>query len=70
MAVITSAGVVYLRFWRGWRFSDMMYVTRSSLTKSISQVLPLSCCQSCVYVALGKVVLQQSPFKSNLDAWS
>ncbi|KAK9803061.1 hypothetical protein WJX73_004801 [Symbiochloris irregularis] len=38
VAVITSAGVVYLRFWRGWRFSDMMYVTRSSLTKSISQV--------------------------------
>lgn len=37
-AVVAGVGVVYLRLFRGWRFTDLMYVTRSSLTKSLSQV--------------------------------
>ena len=37
-AVVAGVGVVYLRVFRGWRLTDMMYVTRSSLTKSLSSV--------------------------------
>lgn len=33
-----GAGYVYLRIFRGWRLSDLMYVTRSSLVKSMSSV--------------------------------
>lgn len=33
-----GAGYVYLRMFRGWRLSDLMYVTRSSLVKSMSSV--------------------------------
>ncbi|EIE21290.1 hypothetical protein COCSUDRAFT_57193 [Coccomyxa subellipsoidea C-169] len=33
-----GAGYVYLRIFKGWRLSDLMYVTRSSLTKSMSSV--------------------------------
>ncbi|KAK9804219.1 hypothetical protein WJX72_001836 [[Myrmecia] bisecta] len=31
-------GALYLRFVRGWRFSDLMYVTRASLKNSMAQV--------------------------------
>ncbi|BDA51119.1 hypothetical protein COCOBI_17-3390 [Coccomyxa sp. Obi] len=33
-----GAGYVYLRVFKGWRLSDLMYVTRSSLTKSMNTV--------------------------------
>lgn len=36
--VVAGAGVLYLRFWRGWKFTDMMYVTRSSLNASLQTV--------------------------------
>lgn len=36
--VVAGAGVLYLRFWRGWKFTDMMYVTRSSLNASLQSV--------------------------------
>eukprot|EP00884_Botryococcus_braunii_P017000 jgi/Botrbrau1/3984/Bobra.0365s0056.1 len=35
---VAGAGVLYLRIWRGWKFTDMMYVTRSSLNSSLGRV--------------------------------
>ena len=35
---VGGAAYVYLRLFRGWRLSDLMYVTRSSLTRSMSSV--------------------------------
>ena len=36
--VAAGAGYIYLRIFRGWRLTDLMYVTRSSLSKSLSSV--------------------------------
>ena len=33
-----GAGYVYLRLFKGWRLGDLMYVTRSSLSKSMNSV--------------------------------
>lgn len=38
VAVAATGGVVYLRYFRGWRFADMMYVTRGSLKASIGHL--------------------------------
>lgn len=35
---VGGAAYVYLRLFKGWRLSDLMYVTRSSLTRSMSSV--------------------------------
>ena len=35
---VGGAAYVYMRVFRGWRLSDLMYVTRSSLTRSLSSV--------------------------------
>ena len=35
---VGGAAYVYMRLFRGWRLSDLMYVTRSSLTRSMSSV--------------------------------
>lgn len=36
--VAAGAGYIYLRVFRGWRLTDLMYVTRSSLSRSLSSV--------------------------------
>jgi hypothetical protein len=36
--VAAGGAYVYLRVFKGWRLSDLMYVTRSSLSKSLSSV--------------------------------
>jgi hypothetical protein len=38
VAVVVAGSVVYLRFVRGWRLGDLMYVTRASLNRSLTQV--------------------------------
>lgn len=38
VAVAATGGMVYLRYFRGWRFADMMYVTRGSLKASIGHL--------------------------------
>lgn len=35
---VGGAAYVYMRVFKGWRLSDLMYVTRSSLTRSLSSV--------------------------------
>ena len=38
VVAVTGGVVVYMRLVRGWSLGDMLYVTRSGLKKSISQV--------------------------------
>ena len=35
---VGGVAYVYLRIFKGWRLSDLMYVTRSSLSRSMSSV--------------------------------
>lgn len=38
ISAATGGVYVYLRYVKGWKLADMLYVTRSSLKKSISSV--------------------------------
>ncbi len=38
IAVAVTGGVVYLRLVKGWKLTDMLYVTRAGLKKSLAQV--------------------------------
>lgn len=38
VVAVAAGGAIYLRVFRGWKLVDMMYVTRSSLKKSVGQL--------------------------------
>ena len=49
VAVGAAGGAAYLYLFRGWRLSDLMYVTRASLTKSVAHLTSgKQECGSCV----------------------
>lgn len=59
-----GAGYVYLRIFKGWRLSDFMYVTRSSLSKSISSVTA-----GAVFLLDTTLTCQQCPSAMAVQSW-